>query len=43
MQNIPGSLYFSLIAFTPLGYGDFRHLEGWGIILTGLEAFIGLS
>jgi hypothetical protein len=35
------SLYFSLITFTTLGYGDFRPLEGLGRILAGSEAFIG--
>jgi len=34
-------LYFSLITFTTLGYGDFRPLEGLGRFLTGSEAFIG--
>jgi len=34
-------LYFSLITFTTLGYGDFRPLEGLGRILAGSEAFIG--
>ena len=41
IRNIPDSLYFSLITFTTLGYGDFRPLEGWGRILAGSEAFIG--
>ena len=41
IRNIPDSLYFSLITFTTLGYGDFRPLEGCGRILAGLEAFIG--
>jgi len=40
-RNFPDSLYFSLITFTTLGYGDFRPLEGWGRILAGSEAFIG--
>ncbi len=41
IKNFPDSLYFSLITFTTLGYGDFRPLEGWGRILAGSEAFIG--
>ena len=41
IRNFPDSLYFSLITFTTLGYGDFRPLEGWGRILAGSEAFIG--
>jgi len=41
IRNYPDSLYFSLITFTTLGYGDFRPLEGWGRILAGSEAFIG--
>ena len=34
-------LYFSIITFTTLGFGDFRPLEGWGRIFAGTEAFIG--
>jgi len=41
IRNFPDSLYFSLITFTTLCYGDFRPLEGWGRILAGSEAFIG--
>jgi uncharacterized protein YjbI with pentapeptide repeats/voltage-gated potassium channel Kch len=41
IKNFPDSLYFSLITFTTLGYGDFRPLEGLGRILAGSEAFIG--
>jgi len=41
IRNFPDCLYFSLITFTTLGYGDFRPLEGWGRILAGSEAFIG--
>jgi len=41
IRNFPDSLYFSLITFTTLGYGDFRPLEGWGRILAGSEAFLG--
>jgi len=41
IRNFPDCLYFSLITFTTLGYGDFRPLEGVGRILAGSEAFIG--
>ena len=41
IRNFPDCLYFSLITFTTLGYGDFRPLEGLGRILAGSEAFIG--
>jgi len=41
IRNFPDSLYFSLITFTTLGYGDFRPLEGLGRFLAGSEAFIG--
>ena len=41
IMRFSSSLYFSLITFTTLGYGDFRPLEGWGRILAGSEAFIG--
>ena len=41
IRNYPDSLYFSLITFTTLGYGDFRPLEGLERILAGSEAFIG--
>ena len=41
IRNFPDCLYFSLITFTTLGYGDFRPLGGLGRILAGSEAFIG--
>ena len=41
VMQFSNCLYFSLITFTTLGYGDFRPLEGWGRILAGSEAFIG--
>jgi uncharacterized protein YjbI with pentapeptide repeats len=41
IRNFPDCLYFSLITFTTLGYGDFRPLEGWGRIFAGSEAFLG--
>ena len=41
ITQFPQSLYFSLVTFTTLGYGDLRPLEGAGRIVAGLEAFIG--
>ncbi len=41
IMQFSDSLYFSLITFTTLGYGDLRPLEGLGRILAGSEAFIG--
>jgi len=40
-KNFLDCVYFSVITFTTLGYGDFRPLEGWGRIFAGTEAFIG--
>jgi len=40
-NNFLDCVYFSVITFTTLGYGDFRPLEGWGRIFAGTEAFIG--
>ncbi len=34
-------LYFSVVTFTTLGYGDFRPLKGRSRSAAGLEAFIG--
>ena len=51
LYNILNCIYFSIVTFTTLGYGevtfttlgygDFQPLEGIGRSLTGLEAFIG--
>ena len=38
ITQFPQSLYFSLVTFTTLGYGDLRPLEGAGRIIAGLEA-----
>jgi len=40
-KNFLDCVYFSVITFTTLGYGDFRPLEGWSRIFAGSEAFIG--
>ena len=39
--NFWNCLYFSVITFTTLGYGDFQPLEGWSRFFAGSEAFIG--
>ena len=40
-KNFLDCVYFSVITFTTLGYGDFRPLEGRCRIFAGTEAFIG--
>jgi len=40
-KNFLDCVYFSVVTFTTLGYGDFHPLEGWGRIFAGTEAFIG--
>ena len=40
-KNFLDCIYFSVITFTTLGYGDFRPLEGCGRVFAGTEAFIG--
>jgi len=40
-KNFLDCVYFSIITFTTLGYGDFRPVEGCGRIFAGTEAFIG--
>ena len=34
-------LYFSVVTFTTLGYGDFQPLEGWSRFLVSSEALLG--
>ncbi|MBD3330582.1 hypothetical protein GF354_03570, partial [Candidatus Peregrinibacteria bacterium] len=47
-QNTPGthsfmdSLYFSIVTFTTLGYGDY-HAIGWLRFLAAIESFIGAA
>jgi len=35
------ALYFSIITFTTLGYGDIKPTPGWGSALTATEAILG--
>lgn len=35
------SLYFSLVTFTTLGYGDIQPIGMWARILAGIEAGLG--
>jgi len=35
------ALYFSIITFTTLGYGDIKPTPGWGSALTAAEAILG--
>lgn len=35
-------MYYSVVTFTTLGYGDFRPPEGWARIISGVEAMLGL-
>lgn len=41
LQNLHEALYFSMITFTTLGYGDVTLTEQWQV-LSGLEAMIGI-
>ena len=41
-QGSWGCLYHSIITFFTIGYGDSRPLGTFGLILTGLEGFIGV-
>ncbi len=42
IKNFWDSLYFSMVTFTTLGYGDFRPLTGVGRIIAGCEAILGV-
>jgi len=42
VANIWDCLYFSVVTFTTLGYGDVRPLVGIGRLLAGIEAFSGV-
>lgn len=35
-------LYFSVVTFTTLGYGDFSPAEGWARFIASVQAFLGL-
>jgi len=39
--NFLDCLYFSVVTFTTLGYGDFQPLEGWSRFLVSSEALLG--
>ena len=39
--NFLNCLYFSVVTFTTLGYGDFQPLEGWSRFLVSSEALLG--
>ena len=39
--NFLNCLYFSVVTFTTLGYGDFQPLEGWSRFWVSSEALIG--
>lgn len=41
-KDVGSSLYYSIVTFTTLGYGDFSPASGWGRFFSGLEAFSGL-
>lgn len=41
--NTPmGSLYFSIITMTTLGYGDIKPINNWGAFLCGFQTLIGV-
>ena len=39
--NFLNCLYFSVVTFTTLGYGDFQPLVGWSRFLVSFEALLG--
>ena len=41
LGNFLDCLYFSVVTFTTLGYGDFQPLEGWSRFLVSSEALLG--
>ena len=41
-QNIPDSMYWSIITFTSVGYGDIRPETGLGKVVGGLAALFGV-
>ena len=40
-EKFLSNLYFSVITFTTLGYGDYTK-PGWGKLIAGLESYLGL-
>ena len=41
--NFVNSLYYSMVTFSTLGYGDITQSDGLLRILSGLEAILGMS
>jgi len=41
LANLDEALYFSMVTFTSLGYGDITMSEGWRS-LAGMEAMVGI-
>ena len=42
LKNLPEAIYFSIITFTTLGYGDITLSEQWHL-LSGMEAMVGIT
>jgi voltage-gated potassium channel len=42
LKNFPEAIYFSIITFTTLGYGDITLSEQWHL-LSGMEAMVGIT
>ncbi len=42
LNTLWGSLYFSIITMTTLGYGDIKPINNWGAFLCGLQTLIGV-
>jgi len=41
-NSVLGSLYFSVVTMSTLGYGDITPLNKWGVIICGFQTLIGL-
>ena len=42
LENFPDAIYFSMITFTTLGYGDITLNSNWQL-LAGMEAMVGIT
>lgn len=42
LEDLSEAIYFSMITFTTVGYGDVTLKEGWRL-LSGLEAMVGIT
>ncbi len=42
LRSLHEAIYFSMITFTTLGYGDVTLKEGWRL-LSGMEAMVGIT